>query len=212
MENVVTPAVNNEPNTPTPPAATPTPTPETLSLPKEEVEQLRRDAARASANQSKADRYDRLMSKGGSHFKPSVPVTPPTSEEIAERAAAEDRKAERGLLALAADPSLREVLDADPTLRNLLTSNPLAVLPMFASEALDAEDAIGLVKEALAARKKPVTPPTTPPTTPPATPPIGGVNPQDNPVNAEVEEARKHPNTERAVAGMIAARLKGMKK
>lgn len=211
MSNEAIPGENNGGIPPATPPATPSVPAETLSLPKEEVEQLRRDAARASSNQSKADRYDKLVGKGGSHFKPSVPTTPPTSEEIAERAAAEDRKAERGLFALAADPALREVLDADPTLRSLLTSNPLAVLPMYASEALDAEDAISLVKEALVARKKPTTPPATPPATPP-TPPAGGVNPQDKPVNEEVEVARKLPNTERAIGGMIGARLKGMKK
>lgn len=211
MSDEATPVVPDNGTPPVVPTVTPSVAPETLSLPKEEVEQLRRDAARAATNQSKADRYDKMVGKGGSHFKPSIPVTPPTSEEIAERAASEDRKAERGLLALAADPSLREVLDADPTLRSLLTSNPLAVLPMFAPEALDAEDAVSLVKEALVARKKPAAPPVVPPT-PPVTPPVGGVNPQDEPVNAEVEAARKNPNTERSIAGMIGARLKGMKK
>lgn len=209
MENAATPAATPT-ETPVVPAATPAVNPtESVTLSKEQHDQLARDAARASSNQRKADLWDRQNK--GSHFKPSVPTTPPTSEEIADRAAAEDRKAERGLLALAADPALREVLDADPTLRGLLTSNPLAVLPMFASDALDAEDAISLVKEALVARKKPSTPPATPPT-PPVTPPVGGVNPNDEPVNAEVEAARKNPNTERAVAGMIGARLRGFKK
>lgn len=219
MDNAATPGVAIEPSTPTPapvaPAVEPTAPPiepEKVTLTKEQHDQLARDAARARSLQSKADRYDKLVGKGGSHFKPSTPVTPPTSEEIAESAAAEDRKAERGLLAIAADPVYRAVLDADPTLRNLLTSNPLAVLPMYAADALDADDAISLVKEALVALQKPATPPATPPETPPVTPPTGGVNPNDTPVNAEVEAARKNPNPERAIAGMIGARLKAGKK
>ena len=92
-----------------------------------------------------------------------------------------------------------------------MTSNPLAVLPMLAPDALDAEDAITLVKEALGKRAKPATPlvPPTPPVSP--TPPVGAINAQDKPVNAEVEAARKIPNTERAVAGMIGARLRESK-
>ena len=59
-------------------------------------------------------------------------------------------------------------------------------------------------------------PPANPPTgeetpeTPKASevPPTGAVNPQDNAVNEEVEAARKLPNTENAIAGMIKARVK----
>ena len=197
---------------PTPPVVTPVVNPpETVSLTKEAHDQLKRDAARASSNQRKADLWDRNQGGKGSHFKPTAPATPPSEEERASAAATEDRKAERGLLSLAADPAFREVFDADPTLRNLMTSNPLAVLPMLAPDALDAEDAITLVKEALGKRAKPATPlvPPTPPVSP--TPPVGAINAQDKPVNAEVEAARKIPNTERAVAGMIGARLRESK-
>jgi hypothetical protein len=169
---------------------------------------------RATGNQRKADLYDRTVgAKGNSHFKPQAPVTPPTPDEQREAAEAEDRKAEKGLMSLALDPAYRTVLDSDPTLRDLLTKNPLAVLPVLAPDALDAVDAVALVKEALDKRKTPATPPAsaTPPTTPP-TPPAGGVNPPGTAVDNEAyEAARKVPNTENALAGMIGAKL-GMRK
>ena len=213
MSETVTPVENKGGTPPTPPAATPVNNAaETVSLKKEEHDQLIKDAARASTAQSDADRYKNILKKhgllGGGYFKPPVaPVTPPTPEERATAASDEDRKAEKGLIGLALDPVYREVLDKDPTLRDLLTKNPLAILPIFAPDALDADDAVSLVKEALN-KRKPVTPPVTPPATPPATPPIGGVNPQDKAVNEEVEAARKHPNTETAIAKMVGAKLK----
>jgi hypothetical protein len=84
----------------------------------------------------------------------------------------------------------------------------LAVLPVFAPDALDAEDAVGLVRDMLKKRIAPAPNPI--PATPvaPATPPVGAVNPTDKPMNEEVEASRKLPNTERAVAGMIGARLR----
>jgi hypothetical protein len=180
-----------------------------VTLSKEAHDQLARDAARASSNQRKADLYDRLHGKSGSHFKPQQPATPPTPDEQAAAGAAEDRKAEHGLLAIAADPAFREVLDADPTLRNLLTSNPLAVLPMLAADALDADDAIALVKDALSKRKPALATPATPAPATPAAPtiPPANPNPKDTPVNEGVEAARKNPNTEGAIAGMLKARL-----
>lgn len=208
MSDAATPAVPVE--TPAP-AATPAPAVEVVSLTKEEHAQLARDAARAAANQRKADLYDRQFG-GGNHFQPAVPAAPPTAEQLKEKADAEDRKAERGLTAIAADPAYREVLDADPTLRTLLVQNPLAALPLLAPDALDAEDALNLVKEALNGRKKPAAPATPTPATPPATPPappVGGVNPQaDQQTNDAVEAARKLPNTEYAIAGMITAKVR----
>lgn len=208
----------------TPPAA-PTATPpananqgETVTLGKEEAEQLKRDAARAREAQSKADRYDRLMRQGGGHFKAQSAPVPPTEDEQKSAAEAEDRKAEKGLLGLAADPAFREALDADPTLRTLLTTNPLAILPAYAPDALDAEDAIALVKEKLAIRveeikKSKATPPApgqTPPATPPA-PPAGGVNPPAATTpDAAYQAAKSLPNTERALAGMIKVGLNKM--
>lgn len=213
MSDAATPAVPNDGTPPVAPAATPAQpaaNPEMVTLTKEAHDQLQKDAARGSSNQRKADLYDRMTSgKGNGHFKPTTPATPPSDDERAAAAAAEDRKAERGLLALVGDPTFREVFDADPTLRTLMSSNPLAVLPMLAPDALDAEDALNLVKEALGKRKPapaPATPPAAP-ATPPA-PPAGGINTPDKPVNEEVEAARKNPNTERAVAGMIGARIK----
>lgn len=207
--NAATPAAQNGGLPPATPAATPASNPtEMVTLTKEAHDQLARNAARAGANQSKADRYDRLVGKGISHFKPMAPVTPPSEDERATAAALEDRKAERGLMQIASDPAFRDVLDADPTLRNLLTANSLAVLPMLAPDALDAEDAISLVKEALNGRRKPVAPVTPPAAPAPATPPSGGINPKDAPVNEEVEAAKKIANPERAIAGMIGARLR----
>lgn len=223
MSDAATPTENNGGTPPATPVATPAPVeapkaptaanPELVTLTKEQHDQLARDAARASANQRKADLYDRLNgANSNSRFKPVAPTTPPTEDERAAQALVEDRKAERGLLALAADPAYREVLDLDPTLRSLLTTYPLAVLPLLAPDALDADDALNLVKEALNARK-PVAPPakTPAPSTPP-TPPAGAINPNDSPVNDEVEAARKDPNTENAIAKMVGARLGGLKK
>lgn len=221
MSDAATPVGQPSGTPPAAPAATPAPAqPETVTLSKEEADQLKRDAARASANQSKADRYDRLVGSGRvSGFKPSAPAAPQSDAEKEEAAAAEDRKAEKGLMGLALDPAYREALDADPTLRTLLTQNPLSVLPMFAPDALDAEDAIALVKEKLSAKAAeikakagtppaPANPPAAP-DTPPATPPAGGVNPPGATTpDAEYEAARKLPNTESAIAGMVKQGLK----
>jgi hypothetical protein len=212
MSDEATPVV------PAVPAAAPTATPsiatpETVSLTKEEHAQLVRDAARASEAQSRADRYEGVLKKNGmlggsQHFVPRAPVTPPTPEERQSAAADEDMRAERGLRALAFDPIVREALDADPTLRSLFQTNPLAVLPLLAPDALDANDAITLVKDALVKRKP--APATTVPVVPPTppTPPVGGINANSTEVNPEVEAARKIGNTEGAISGMVAARLK----
>lgn len=216
MSEAATPPVQPVGTPPAAPGATPAANAaDMVNLSKEAHDQLVKDAARASEAQSRADRYEGILKKngliGGGHFKPAVPVTPPTPEERQAQAADEDRKAEKGLLGIALDPVYREVLDKDPTLRDLLTKNPLAVLPILAPDALDADDAVGLVKDALKKRNLNSVPPATPPANPPATPatpPPGAVNPQDKPVNEEVEAARKLPNTERAVAGMIAAKLR----
>lgn len=213
MSEAATPPVSPAATPPATPGATPAnPQPETVTLDKKAHDQLVKDAARASTAQSDADRYKNQLQKhgliGGGHFKPATPATPPTPEERQAAGAEEDRKAEKGLIALALDPIYREVLDKDPTLRDLLVKNPLAVLPILAPEALDADDALTLVKDALN-KRKPVAPPATPPTPPaPATPPVGAINANDKPVNEAVEAARKLPNTERAIAGMVGARLK----
>ena len=213
MSEAATPAVPGNGTPPVAPAATPANLqPEKVTLEKAAHDQLIRDAARAGEAQSRADRYENILKKngliGGGHFKPATPVTPPTPEERQAQAADEDRKAEKGLLALALDPAYREVFDKDTTLRDLLTKNPLAILPVLAPDALDADDAVSLVKEALNKRKPAPTFPATPPPTPPATPPVGAINANDKPVNEDVEAARKNPNTERAIAGMIGAKLK----
>jgi len=45
----------------------------------------------------------------------------------------------------------------------------------------------------------------------PPAPPAGAINPSDTAVNEAYEAARKVPNTENALAGMIGAKL-GMRK
>ena len=213
MADEVTPTVTKT-EAPVAPVVTPSTTPTAeVTLSKTEHDQLQRDAARASSNQRKADLYDKLNGKG-SRFGAAAPVTTLTEEEKTAAAHAEDRKAERGLTRLALDPSFREVLDADPTLRNLLVENPLAVLPILAPDALDADDALSLVKEALIARKKPAEPAKPAEVTPPAitTPPAGAVNANDKPVNEEVEAAKKIPNTEKSIAAMVGARVKSQSK
>ena len=220
MSDAATPAAPAT-EAPVTPAATPAvPASETVSLTKEQHDQLVKDAARASSAQSDADRYKNILKKngllGGGHFNPApvAPATPPSQEDLQAAGAAEDRKAEKGLTALALDATYREVLDKDPTLRDLFHKNPLAVLPLLAPDAIDADDALTLVKDALD-KRKPAPAPATPPPTPapaPVVPPVGGVNPDDKAVNEEVEAARKIPNTERAVSGMLGARLRGMKK
>ena len=210
-ENAATPVV---PKTEAPVVPTATPASnaaEMVNLSKEAHDQLVRDAARASEAQSRADRYESVLKKngltGGGHFKPATPATPPTPEERQAQAADEDRKAEKGLLALALDPIYRDIFDKEPLLLDMLTRNPLAILPVLAPEALDADDAVSLVREALN-KRKPVTPPANPPTPALATPPVGAINANDKPMNEEVEAARKLPNTERAIAGMIGAKLR----
>lgn len=213
MSNEATPAATTTTEAPVPPAATPSAqTTAEVTLSKEAHDQLQRDAARARENQRKADLFDK-MNKKGSVFGAAAPATTLTEEEKVAAAQAEDRKAERGLTRLALDPTYREVLDSDPTLRNLLVENPLAVLPILAPDALDADDALSLVKEALNARKKPAATTTTEPAKPAATtttttPPAGAVNTNDKPVNEEVEAAKKIPNTEKSIAAMIGAKVK----
>ena len=208
MSEEATPVVPVVEVTPAAPAATPSP--ETVTLTKEQHDQLARDAARAASNQRKADLFDRQNDgKGTGHFPAAAPAAPPSQEDLRARADAEDKKAERGLIALAANPAFREVLDADPTLRDLMIKSPLAVLPLLAPDALDAEDALNLVKDALNSRKPAPAPVVTPPApaTPPA-PPAGAINaPGDQQTTDAVEKARSNPNLEHAIAGMVTARL-----
>lgn len=224
MSEAATPAA---PAQPAAPAATPASVPEvkTVVLSAEEHAQLVRQASRAASAQSKLDRYEAAEGRAnGSRFKGVAPAkTPePSKDDAEDQGIIEDRKAERGLMSVAMDPAFRDVLDADPTLRQMFTVNPLSVLPLLAPDALDAEDAILLVKGKLTERaqtlKKPAAPtPEQPkPATPPAqnVPPAGGVNTTHTEVDEAYEAAKKIPNTERAIAGMVGAGLKklGMKK
>lgn len=204
-----TSATPGEGTTPNPATPDTTPAVETVTLPKAELDKLSRDAARAAAAQRKADLYDKYVGNNGKgHFKKPAEVTPPSKEEMEAQAEIEDRKAERGLMALAADPEYRDVLDSDPTLRNLLLSNPLALLPIYAPDAVDAEDALLLVKEALSKLKKPApAAPANPQTETKPVPPAGGVNPAA-PVSDEYVAASKISNTEVAISKMIGIKAK----
>lgn len=198
---------------PTPAPAT---TEEKVTLTKEEHAKLVKDAGetqiardlQAQADR-KAARLEKIISGKGSVFgKPAPVVETPANNDPDAAALLEDRKAERGLMALAVEPKYREILDADPTLRELLTTNPLGVLPLLAPDALDASDAIDLVKEKLEARitnfKKPA--PVAPIDGKPATPVVpapGAINPDSKELDAKYEESKKIPGTENAIANMV---------
>lgn len=218
MSETATPAPEG---TQVPPAAA-TPAPEaqgeTVTLSKEEYDRIQRDAARAASAQSKLDRLERSRERNG-HFggvQQATPPAQPTKEELEEKGHEEDRKAERGITRLAIDPKYREVLDGDPTLREMITRNPLSLLPVFAPDAFDAEDAVNLFREELDKRlalKKPATNPVTPVATPApaaAAPNPGAANPNPGSLDTEYEEAKKIPSTERAIASMINIGIKKM--
>ncbi len=182
-----------------------------------EVETARNLQAQAD---KKSARLEKLLNRGGVHSFAKNTTTPPadngagnlTRDELDEKGIVEDRKAEKGLVAIAMNPKYREIFDADSTLRNLLSTNPLGVLPVLAPDALDAEDALELVTEkldALLAKSKP--PVVTPPVVTPPTPPVGAANPSNVELDSKYEEAKKIPNTENALASMIKVGMSKMK-
>lgn len=194
----------------TPPVA-PVATPaeeNTVVLKKEEHDQLKRDAARTAASDRENKRLRKLagLDETG-HFpaRKAQPVpTPPSEEDAQAQALAEDRKAADGLRRIAIDPQFRKVLDADQTLAALFKDNPIAVLPLLAPDALDAEDALELVTEKLTERLTKITEAEKPPVNPPpapVVPPAGAPNAQ--PTDAAYEDAKKIPNTDKAITEMI---------
>jgi hypothetical protein len=222
MSEVDTPAGGT-----TPTVDTPTPAQESVTLSKEDHAKLVADAAeleRARAQQASADReaarLKRILDGRGSEskgrFNKPAPKATPSPEDEDAYVAEQERKAERYLVSIALDPKYRDLLDSDGTLRDLLTRNPLGALPILANDAVDAEDANELVRAELDKRLasfqagKPAAPTQEPEkkVETPQTPPAGGVNTSSDQVDSAKEEARKNPNTERALAGMIAAGLK----
>lgn len=186
---------------------------------KEEWDKAKKDIVDARILQGQADaRADRLhraltgTGKGGSNFvAPGAAPVALTEQEKQDYAAAEDRKAAQGLQRLALDPAFREALDADPTLRGLFTDNPLAVLPLLAPAAFDAEDAVTLVKQALTERATKLKTTVIAPKVEeqPVVVAVPVVVANSTPVlDAEYEEARKRPNIESALVGMIGTGLK----
>ena len=135
---------------------------------------------RQSLLDKKEERLKKLEKKfgfSGGFKKTPAPAAP---ADGGDDGAAEDEKAKGLLQGIALDPEYRDVLDANPILKDMLLRNPLSVLPLYASEAIDAEDAEGLVKEHLAGLKSKL-PPANPAPANPApkkedTPPAGGEN------------------------------------
>lgn len=213
-EAPATPVANNAEAPATPEKQAPEA--DSVTLPKAEVDNLRREAARAAEAQARADRLEKAQKRSKSHFDTSKRPAPPSAEEIEAQRMSEDAKAERGLMRLALNPVFRDVLDSDPTLRDLLTTDPLAVVKLHAPDAFDAEDAINLIGDFLtekARAKKSAATPSTPAAAPEKkeeVPPAGGVNiPGSSAKNEDAyEQARKNPNAESAIAGMVAARMK----
>lgn len=215
METAIT--TEDKPVVVTPVAATVVPA--FVPLTKEETDKLTKERDDARILQGQADaRAARLQAaltgKGGSRFvAPGAAPAAPTEQEKLDYAVEEDRKAVQGLQRLALDPAYRAALDADPTLRGLFQNNPLAVLPLLAPAAYDAEDAVTLVKQALAEKAGKVT--ATVVTPPVEVKPVVVVPGAIAPVSAEVldeqyESAKKLPNIESALHSMIGIGLKKM--
>lgn len=145
----------------TPPA--PAPAEETVTVKKSDWD---RQVGRQSALDRKEkllERREKALARGEVFsFKQQAPAAPaqgasPAGDDEPGVATSEDLKAERMLIRLSASPEYREVLDADPTFRDLLSQNPLSLLPIYASDAIDAEDAVELMKEELNRRKESAT-------------------------------------------------------
>jgi len=214
-------APNPAPETPAPAAADTVVPPaapegETVTIKKTDFDAM---TGRQSTLDKQEARINRKLAKlgGGSHFggQPVQPAPAPAPAPAGDDdGSAEDRKAVDGLRALALKPEFREVLDAEPTLRELFVSNPLALLPIIAPDAFDAEDAIGLVTEELERRAALIKPAPAAPAAPApvVVPPAGVVNLSDGAVGEEAKEdpeyqAAVKPGTVRGVAHGIAHRL-----
>lgn len=199
MSEAATPAV---PETP----ATPEAQPEVVTLTKEQYDEIATQAARAKESQSRADKLAqdlKRLREGGRGTFAQPAATPPETEAPGQD---EIAKAERGILRLAVDPELREVLDADSTLRDLITTNPTALIPLYAKDALGAEDAVEIIKDKLLSRKSPPKAPEAPAPVAPA-PPSGGVNTPDRSMEDAMSRAKSIQDPGRMAEAMIAAKL-----
>lgn len=129
---------------------------ETVIVKKTDYEAMKGRQSALDKKEERLARREKALARGGSFNFGKTPDTPapaaaaPSGDEA--DGSAEDRKAERGLLNLALKPEYRAALDASPDFRDLLTKNPLALLPVYASDAFDAEDAISLITEELERR------------------------------------------------------------
>jgi hypothetical protein len=156
------PAVSAPATDVTPPAPAPV-VDETVTVKKS-------DWDRHLSRQSFLDKKEATLTKReqalarGEVFSFKQPVAPtqndaqPPAGGQEEFSVVQDRKAERGLIALALQPEYRDVLDADPTFRDMLTKAPLSVLPLYAPDSVDAEDAVQQITELLNDRKAKLAP------------------------------------------------------
>ncbi len=125
-----------------------------------QVEELKGDNSKLSAQQSEADkrarkaeRTVRILTKkaeraGGtpSETPPATPAEPAAVVvEDDDEDAVEATKAEKLANRLLLNPKYREVFDADPTLLSVLTNNPL----FFVDDFIDSKDAVDQVTEML---------------------------------------------------------------
>jgi len=110
-----------------------------VSVPKERLDQLEKDAARASTAQSEADKWKRKFeSKSAKHAPEALAFT---DAELADL----HREINSKLLS---DPDFATAINKIPAVKDILTSkNPLAFLGT--SEFVDVEDAIEQLKEYL---------------------------------------------------------------
>lgn len=158
MSDKDTPATPAE--TPVVPAATPGKeadgapvNEETVSLKKADYERMQARQSEADKRKAELDRKEREIARRERMLKKAAGDTTDTPDDVATQAAKdEDAKAERMLLRLGANPKYRAAIDADPTFRDMLLNNPLSLLPTYAKDAFDAEDAVSLIEDELSKR------------------------------------------------------------
>lgn len=167
-----------------------------VTISEAEIERLK---AHQSSADTEANRLRDIIKKNGFSPDSGQPVTPPTpATDAGKNGSDEDLKAERELIKLAASPEYRDVIDSDPTFRDVLINNPLSLLPVYAKNAIDADDAVGLVKKELNRRLEAKKASATPPAEPPKAPPTPASNPSNTPSPA-YDEALKNGNLSEAI-------------
>lgn len=149
---------------------------EMVSVKKSDLDAMKGRQSALDIRENRLKKLEKKFGFSGGFKKTPAPAAP---ADGGDDGSAEDDKAKSLLIGIALDPEYREVLDANPMLRDMLTKNPLSILPLYAADAIDAEDAEGLVKEHLAGLKsklKPVEKPADPAPKKDETPKAGGEN------------------------------------